>query len=88
MSTVQESTSVQAAVRAFILDNFLFGDDREFGETESLLQSNIIDSTGILELVQFLEETYEIAIADEEMVPENLDSLGNIARFVGTKRAT
>ena len=52
----------------------------------SLIEAGIIDSTGVLELVGFLEETYEIQIAEAELVPENLDSIDNIVGFVGAKR--
>ena len=78
--------TVRDRVRGFIVDNFLFGEDRPFGEEESFLESGLIDSTGILELIRFLEETFSLAVEDEEMVPENLDSLSNIARYVERKR--
>lgn len=70
------------AVRSFIVDTFLFGEgDQIKGET-SFLESGIIDSTGILELVTFLEKTYGIQIQDDELVPENLDSIVNVAGFL------
>ncbi len=52
----------------------------------SLIEAGIIDSTGVLELVGFLEETYDIEITDSELVPENLDSIDKVVRFVGAKR--
>jgi acyl carrier protein len=73
-------------VRDFIKQNFLFGaDDDRLTETASFLETGIIDSTGILELVTFVETTYNISIQDDEMLPENLDSLGAIGQFVGRK---
>jgi acyl carrier protein len=71
----------------FIVNNFLFGDGSALTATTSFLQSGIIDSTGILELVQYLEQTHNISIADHELVPENLDTLTNIQRFLEKKMA-
>lgn len=71
----------------FMVNNFLFGDGSSLTETTSFLQSGIIDSTGILELVQHLERTHNISIADHELVPENLDTLANIQRFLEKKLA-
>ena len=72
-------------VREFVVENFLFGDGDVLKEDTSLMEEGIIDSTGILELVMFLEETYRIKIEDEELVPENMDKLQNIARFLDRK---
>lgn len=72
-------------VRHFVVENFLFGDGESLKEDTSFLEASIIDSTGILELVFFLEETYSIKIADDELIPENLDNLQNIARFIDRK---
>ena len=72
-------------VRAFIIDNFLFGESDHLKEDTSFLESGVIDSTGILELIAFLEETYDIKFEDDEVIPENLDSLKNIARFMEKK---
>ena len=74
-------------VRQFIVDNFLFGDNSTLTDTTSFLQSGIIDSTGILELVQYLEKNLNITIEDHELIPENLDSLSNIERFIEKKMA-
>lgn len=85
MEQILEQTQVE--VRKFIVDNFLFGqeDDQLLSDT-SLLQSGTIDSTGVLELVMFIEETYGIKIEDDELLPENLDSIHNVAEFVRRKR--
>ncbi len=72
-------------VRHFIVENFLFGDGQWLKEDTSFLEKGIIDSTGILELVLFLEETYNMKIEDDELIPENLDNLQNIARFIDQK---
>ena len=72
-------------INKFIIDNFLFGDDNNIKNDASLLENGIIDSTGVLELISFLEETYEITIEDDEMIPENLDSMDNINNFLKKK---
>jgi acyl carrier protein len=70
----------------FITTNFLFDESSNvLGEADSLLETGVIDSTGVLELVAFIEETYGIKIDDEEIVPENLDSIENITLFVTQK---
>ena len=76
-------------LRSFIVNNFLFGetsDEFTFSDDDSFQDRSIIDSTGILELVFFIQEKYAIAIRDEELVPENLDSVSQVARFVDRKR--
>lgn len=77
--------SDSSKVREFVVNNFLYGDGALLRDDTSFLQEGIIDSTGILELIMFLEETYAIKIEDSELVPENMDSLQNIARFVHKK---
>ncbi len=72
-------------VRHFIIENFPFGAGELLREDTSFMERGIIDSTGILELVMFLEETYSIKIEDDELVPENLDNLRNIAQFLEGK---
>ena len=77
--------SIESQIRAYIGENFLFGDAAQVGVDESFLDKGIIDSTGILEIVMFLEEQFGIKVADSEMLPENLDSIGNIVRFIEKK---
>ena len=72
-------------IKQFIVNNFLFGDDSSLQENTSFMQSGIIDSTGILELVTHIEQTYNIKIHDQELVPENMDSINNIGRFLSKK---
>ena len=76
-------------LRQFIIDNFLFGDQSgrfTFSDTDSLQELGIVDSTGVLELVCHLQERYAIAVADADLIPENLDSVERIARFIERKR--
>ena len=75
----------KAAVRAFVAENFLFRADAELDDNQSLLDSGVIDSTGVLEVIAFLEQTFGISIADEEIVPENLDSINNMTRYLASK---
>ena len=72
-------------IRAFILENFLFGNDQNLNDEISFLDEGIIDSTGILELVSFLEEEFDISVEDEEIVPENLDSIKNVVSYLERK---
>jgi acyl carrier protein len=73
-------------LRRFIAENFLFGaDDGSFGDDDSFLEKGIIDSTGVLELVAFLQDRYSNAVRDQDLVPENLDSINNLARFVESR---
>ena len=74
-------------VREFVVENFLFGDDGDLENDTSFMEGGIIDSTGVLSLVAFMEETYGIAVADDELVPENLDSLDNVVRYLERKIA-
>ena len=80
--------SLESTVREFIVNNFLFGQDgAELTDDASLLEHGIIDSTGVLELVSFLEGGYQFKIDDEELIPENLYSISNLARFIRRKSA-
>ena len=78
--------SVEDKVRNYILESYLFTDDQsELNNEDSFLEKGIIDSTGILEIIFFLEEEFGISIEDEEMIPENLDSVDNIVKYLSTK---
>ena len=75
-------------IRAFIVSNFLFGQEgKGFADDQSFMETGIIDSTGLLELVSFVEEKYGISIGDRKLVPETLDSLHNISHLVARKLA-
>jgi len=78
-------TEYGAEIRQFIADRFLFGDDTKLADDNSLLEAGIVDSTGILELVNHIEERYGIKVDDEELVPENLDTIASIAAFLSRK---
>ena len=81
-----EKTDIRTLVKSFIIDNYLFGVvPEDFGDDDSLLQREIINSTGILELIEFLSDTFEIRIEDEEILPENLDSIDSICNFIKRK---
>jgi acyl carrier protein len=73
-------------IRAFIFENFLFdADESDLDNDDSFLEKGIIDSTGVLELVEWLEDEFDIQIEDEELIPENLDSVNLLAAFVKKK---
>ena len=76
---------IKTSIRTFIVDNFLFGTADNLEDDTSFLEEGIIDSTGVLELITFLEETYGITVEDEELIPENLDSINNVTTFLSTK---
>lgn len=77
---------INVALRRFIGENFLFQQEVEsLAEDASFLQNGVIDSTGVLELVCFLESTFGIEVADEEMLPENLDSIRAVTTYVSRK---
>ena len=78
--------SIENQIKAYIVENFLFSDNGyELAEDASFLEEGIVDSTGVLELVMFVEETYDIAVEDEEIVPENFDSVGQLAAYISRK---
>lgn len=80
------SDAIKSTVSTFLIDNFRFGDTSvAIADEESLIETGFIDSTGVLELVAFLEDTFAITVADTDIVPENLDSLAAIARYVENK---
>ena len=80
-------SETKETIKTFIVENFLFGSEDGLKDETSFLEEGIIDSTGILELVTFLEEEFSIAIEDEELVPENLDSINNVTTFLERKIA-
>ena len=78
-------SQVQNKIRTFIIDNYLFGDDEGLEDNTSFLDEGIVDSTGILELIEFISEQFSIHVEDDELVPENLDSIDNVTAFIGRK---
>lgn len=79
--------SAAEQVRQYVLENFLFSNDASLlGLDDSFLERGLIDSTGMLEVLLFLEETFGVKVEDHEMVPANLDSVNRIAAFVERKK--
>lgn len=76
---------IEHEVRAFISDNFILP-DQELGRDDSLTRSGILDSMGVLELIMFIEERFAAKVPDEDAVPENLDSVARIVRYVAARR--
>ena len=80
--------TIRDQVRNFILTNFLFTDDQsKLEDGQSLMQSGAVDSTGIMELILFVDQTFGVTVEDDEMVPENLDSVDNVVAFLERKQA-
>ncbi len=74
-------------VRRFIVTNFLFGEDGNLANDTSFMETGVVDSTGVLELVAWVEGRYGIKVSDAEIVPENLDSIDRVADYVKRKMA-
>ena len=82
-----DTADTQKNIRTFVIENLLLGEEeKDFSDSQSFLESGLIDSTGILEVIAFLEEEYKISIADEEMIPDNLDSVDHIVAFLRTRQ--
>ncbi len=78
---------IKQKLRQYILENFLFSDNPDdLADDDSFMDKGIIDSTGILEVIEFLEDEFGITVEDEEMIPENLDSVNRILGFVQSKQ--
>jgi acyl carrier protein len=75
----------ETEIRRFLADNFLFGEEKPLAVDESLLDAGLIDSTGVLELISHIEAHYRIKVEDEELIPENLDTIANICAFLKKK---
>jgi acyl carrier protein len=72
-------------VRSFVTDNYLYGQEKQFDDGDSFLEHGIIDSTAVLELVAFLEENYGITVEDDELTPDNLDSINSVSAYLRRK---
>ena len=77
--------AIKSKVRGFVIANFLFGEANGLKDDTSFLEAGILDSTGVLEVVGFLEEEFGLRVDDEELIPENLDSVASIGEFVSRK---
>lgn len=78
-------SSVYDDIRNFVIQNFMFGQGAQLADEDSFLEAGLIDSTGVLELVGYLETQYGITVADQDLVPANLDSVDRVVRFVEGK---
>ena len=74
-------------IRRFVVSNFLFGEDDGLADNDSLLEKGIVDSTGVLELVAYLEQEFGIKVEDRELIPENLDSILSVTSYLERKLA-
>lgn len=78
--------TIEEQIREYVVDNFLFSEDGyHLPEDASFLEEGIVDSTGVLELVMFVEETFNITVEDDEIVPENFDSVSQLAAYIRRK---
>ena len=78
--------NIEEDIKGFIIENFIIdGDSTQLDNNQSFLESGIIDSTGILELVSYVEEHYNITVEDEDLIPDNLDSVNNVVNFINRK---
>ena len=83
------ANELQQKIQRFILENYLFTDDPAApSPDESLLKQGIVDSTGMMQIIAFIEEELGVPVADEEMIPENLESVNKIVRFALSKLQT
>jgi acyl carrier protein len=79
--------SVESKLRSYVLENFLFTQDQaQLASSDSFMEKGILDSTGIMEVIIFIEQEFDLSVKDEEMVPENLDSIDKLVAFVGRKQ--
>lgn len=82
---MQASTEIEREVRTFLVQNFPLYEEAKVDRDDSLVETGVIDSLGILELVDFVETRFELRIPEDELLPENLDSIGNITRYLAQK---
>lgn len=79
---------VKEQIRRYVAENFLFSDNGfELGNDESFLEAGVVDSLGVLELVTFVEEEFDVQVADEDIVPDNFDSVDQLAHYIDRKRS-
>ena len=79
--------AIRQKLRAFIMSNFLFtDDDAALANDDSFMERGIIDSTGILEVIEFIGDEFKVSVADDELVPENFDSVSALTAFITAKQ--
>jgi len=80
-------STTEVKIRSYILQNFLFSNDAsKLNNSDSLMQKGIIDSTGVMEMIFFLQDEFGIQVADSEMIPDNLDSVNNLVTYIASKQ--
>ncbi|MEA3191873.1 MAG: hypothetical protein QOD26_206 [Betaproteobacteria bacterium] len=84
---IEDNKEIRRQVRDYVVTSFYVADADALADSASLIKTGIIDSTGVLEMVAFLESTFGVRVDDEEMLPENLDSIARVAAFVCRKKA-
>ena len=85
---MQNNKEIESQLRSFVLQNYLFTEDESALKNEdSFLTNGIIDSMGMLELIHFLEDTFQFKVQDKEMIPENLDSINRLLTYIGSKKS-
>jgi acyl carrier protein len=82
---MQSSAALEAEIRTFLVENFPMYDQANLDRDQSLVESGVIDSLGILELVEFVETRFDLQIPEDELLPENLDSIANLSRYLSDK---
>ncbi len=83
-----EQHTVAQILRNFVIDNFLYADrDTQLNDDDSFSDKGIVDSTGVLELITYVESEFGIRVSDEEIIPDNFDSLEKLTRYIQTKRS-
>lgn len=82
---VMREQEIKQKLKTFIKDNFLLGNDSNLNDDDSFMGKGIVDSTGILEVVSFVEAIFNLRVEDQELMPENLDSINNLLNFIKAK---
>ena len=81
--------SLEEKIRSYVLENYLFTDDQSaLNSNDSFLEKGILDSTGILEVIYFIEDEFDVKVEDDEMIPENLDSVNRIVAYIRKKQGS
>ena len=84
--TTTDTATIRNKLRQFIAETCFIGEGSDdLADADSFMENGVIDSTGILELTSFLEERFEITVEDDDMIPDNLDSIDNLVRYLGSK---
>ena len=83
---VEDNREIRRELRDYIISSFYVQDPAALADSASLIQTGVIDSTGVLEMVAFIESTFGVKVDDDEMIPENLDSIARVAAFVCRKK--